>query len=256
MNIKKQIPNIITLGNLFCGVVATYCAIKSQIQEAALLICLGIVFDFFDGLTARLLKVPSDIGKELDSLADLVTSGVAPAFIAFSTLQNGLDTTGDTSALTHCFSYVVLLMPLFAALRLAKFNLDDEQHHSFRGLPTPANALVWVGVALALPNLQDAAFNEIWRMWWMPVIVTLSLALDVLMVSRLPMFSLKFNFKDMSWPTNKTRYIFLIGCVAIALAMSLTNSMFISPVFLSISLSIIWYIALSIITRKEVGSQK
>jgi len=260
MTIKKNIPNLITLGNLLCGVIATWLAIKSQIQYAAFFICLGIVFDFFDGLSARLLKVSSDMGKELDSLADLVTSGIAPAFIALAILQRGLDTAGDTGTATICLSYLVLLMPLFAAYRLAKFNLDEEQHHSFKGLPTPANALIWVGIALALPNLHDAAFSEIWRMRWIPVIVILSLVLDILMVGNLPMFSLKFNFKDMSWRTNKIRYIFLTGCAIVTILMLFADWQYdctegTKLTWLAISLSIVWYIILSIIKRKETKNQ-
>ena len=252
---KKNIPNLITLGNLLCGIIATYLAIKTKIQAAALFICLGIVFDFFDGLSARLLKVSSDIGKELDSLADLVTSGIAPAFIVFAILCAGLDKT-NAGDMASCSSYLILLMPLFAAFRLAKFNLDADQKHYFKGLPVPANALVWVGLALALPDINIPAFNEIWNMWWVPMIVVLSLVLDVLMVGNLPMFSLKFNFKNLSWETNKTRYVFLIGCAIITLLMLFadrlcTSQININMIWLAISLSILWYIAMSIITRKE-----
>jgi len=251
---KKHIPNLITLGNLLCGIIATYLAIKTQIQAAAFFICLGIVFDFFDGLSARLLKVSSDIGKELDSLADLVTSGIAPAFIAFSILQRGMDTTGDTNTATIYLSYLVMLTPLFAAYRLAKFNLDEEQHHSFKGLPTPANALIWVGIALSLPEQGQDTFQEVWMPWWTPAIVVSSLILGILMVSRLPMFSLKFNFKDLSWKTNSVQYVFLIGCAAIALLAFFLGSQYQNGCnlrWLAISLCILWYIILSAITQKS-----
>lgn len=251
---KRHIPNLITLGNLLCGTIATYLAIKTKIQAAAFFICLGIVFDFFDGLSARLLKVSSDIGKELDSLADLVTSGIAPAFIAFTILQEGINSTGDTNTATTYFSYLVMLMPLFAAYRLAKFNLDEEQHHSFKGLPTPANALIWVGIALALPELGQDTFQEVWRSWWIPTIVVSTLVLGILMVSRLPMFSLKFNFKDLSWKTNSVQYVFLIGCATIALlafCLGSSNTYGCNLRWLAVSLCILWYIILSAITQKK-----
>ena len=256
MTIKKNIPNLITLGNLLCGVLASYFAIMCHFRIAALLICLGIVLDFFDGLSARLLKVSSPLGKELDSLADLVTSGIAPAFIAFQFLE--VFVVPATSEPAHWFSFLVMLMPLFAAYRLAKFNLDEEQHHSFKGLPVPANALFWLGFAFMLPESYS-----IGGQWWTPVIIIVSIILDILMVSNLPMFSLKFNFKDLSWRTNKTRYIFLIGCAVITLTMILVEWHFneCSPIdethisWLALSLSIVWYIILSIIKRKETKSQ-
>ena len=126
--IKKQIPNLITLGNLMCGVFATGCAADGDIVSASLLICLGILFDFFDGLAARLLGVSSPLGKELDSLADVVTSGVAPAFILLSFLNGQYP-------YTDYINLLAFLIPAFAAYRLAKFNLDTRQSHSFLHQP-------------------------------------------------------------------------------------------------------------------------
>lgn len=224
--IKRQIPNLITLCNLACGVLSVYAALAldSPVQ-AALLICMGILFDFFDGLTARLLGVSSPMGKELDSLADVVTSGVAPAAILYRLTEQTFVNYG-----TEWMAVFFLLIPLFAAYRLAKFNLDTRQSHSFLGLPVPSQALVWVGVALTYDRPSAIA------------VLVVSLILNVLMVSELPLFSLKFNFKDLSWKTNSVQYIFLIVCaVIIALLRD----------WIAISAIILWYIILSAITQKK-----
>ena len=246
--IKRQIPNIITLANLLCGVLASFSAAIGDISSAALLICLGIFFDFFDGMAARLLGVASPLGKELDSLADVVTSGVAPGLILFSILSEG------GGPLVRFFSLTAFLVPLFAAYRLAKFNLDTRQSHSFLGLPTPANALIWVGLALYLVPLGSCdcelciAEGEFERNplltnnVFLTALIIISLVTDILMVSELPMFSLKVNFKDMSWKTNSIQYIFLIVCAIIIVA---------TRQWYAVSLIIIWYILLSLITRKH-----
>lgn len=228
---KKQIPNLITLANLLCGVLASFFAVKGDIQLAALFICMGIFFDFFDGLAARLLNVASPLGKELDSLADVVTSGVAPSFILMQMLWD--------NPIGRWLAYLSLLMPLFAAYRLAKFNLDTRQSHSFLGLPVPANALVWVGLAL-------------WNWWPQPnmvfalLLIGFSLFTNILMVSELPMFSLKVNFKDMSWKTNSIQYIFLMVCAIIIVT---------TRQWYAISLIILWYIFLSLITCKRHNAE-
>lgn len=228
--IRRQIPNLITLGNLLCGVIAIAAALRGDLTRASLMICLGIFLDFFDGLAARLLNVASPLGKELDSLSDVVTSGVAPGFILWNILSNGVG-----EKWPEFLPYTALLIPLFAAYRLAKFNIDSRQSHSFLGLPTPANALIWVGVALtpALP-MDELTF--------IIALIAISLVTDVLMVSELPMFSLKFNFKEMSWKSNSVQYLFFIGCAAIIVA---------SRQWYAISLIILWYIILSAITQKK-----
>jgi len=229
--VKKQIPNLITLANLLCGVLASFFAVKGDIQLAALFICMGIFFDFFDGLAARMLNVASPLGKELDSLADVVTSGVAPSFILMQMLWD--------NPVGRWLAYLSLLMPLFAAYRLAKFNLDTRQSHSFLGLPVPANALVWVGLAL-------------WNWWPQPnmvfalLLIGFSLFTNILMVSELPMFSLKVNFKDMSWKTNSIQYIFLMVCAIIIVT---------TRQWYAISLIILWYIFLSLITCKRHNAE-
>ena len=232
--VKQLIPNLITLANLLCGVLASLFAAVGHLPIAALFICLGIFFDFFDGLTARLLGVTSPLGKELDSLADVVTSGVAPGLILMAILWN--------NEIAQWIAYIALLIPLFAAYRLAKFNIDTRQSHSFLGLPTPANALIWAGLVTAFPYGETLSSSAT------IILIIISILTDILMVSDVPMFSLKFNFKDMSWKNNSTQYIFLIGCaVIVAIARD----------WYSISLIILWYILLSFIllAKKKLNAR-
>ena len=237
--IKRQIPNLITLGNLFCGVESIFAAlVQNDVTAAALWICAGIFLDFFDGMAARLLKVPSELGKQLDSLADVVTSGVAPAFIMFRLVEEPM------KALVPLWGVILimipfLLMPLFAAYRLAKFNIDTRQSHSFLGLPVPANALIWVGIALAglVANNLTLAI----------ILAVVAMFTNILMVSEMPMFSLKFNFKDMSWKSNSTQYIFLAGCILLAAV----ESIFFKPSWVVLSLIILWYIFMSLLQKKH-----
>lgn len=237
--IKRQIPNLITLGNLFCGVESIFAAlVQNDVTAAALWICAGIFLDFFDGMAARLLKVPSELGKQLDSLADVVTSGVAPAFIMFRLVEEPM------KALVPLWGVILimipfLLMPAFAAYRLAKFNIDTRQSHSFLGLPVPANALIWVGIALAglVANNLTLAI----------VLAVVAMFTNILMVSEMPMFSLKFNFKDMSWKSNSTQYIFLAGCILLAAV----ESIFFKPSWVVLSLIILWYIFMSLLQKKH-----
>lgn len=237
--IKRQIPNLITLGNLFCGVESIFAAlVQNDVMVAALWICGGIFLDFFDGMAARLLKVPSELGKQLDSLADVVTSGVAPAFIMFRLVEVPMK---ELIPLWGVILVMIpfLLMPLFSAYRLAKFNIDTRQSHSFLGLPVPANALIWVGIALAglVANSLTLAI----------VLAAIAMITNILMVSEMPMFSLKFNFKDMSWKSNSTQYIFLAGCALIVVI----EMLFFKPSWVVLSLIILWYILMSLLQKKH-----
>lgn len=232
--IKRQIPNLITLCNLMCGVESVFASLAmGDVRIAAIWICAGIFLDFFDGLTARLLKVPSDMGKQLDSLADVVTSGVAPAFLMVKLVEEPLREMLPLWAVDFLM-FPFVLMPAFAAFRLAKFNIDTRQSHSFLGLPVPSNALIWVGLALTGFVVRSPAVGI--------VMSAVALVTDILMVSEMPMFSLKFNFKDMSWRTNAIPYLFLIGC-AVLIA--------VSRQWYVLSLIILWYILLSLITQRR-----
>ena len=141
----------------------------------------------------------------------------------------------------YVLSLAAFLMPAFAAYRLANFNLDTRQSHSFLGLPAPSNALIWVGLALLSNNSTYPPYPLLDNYFYVALIV-LSLITDILMVSEIPMFSLKFNFKDLSWKTNRIQYIFLLGCVVI---IALTRQWY------AISLLILWYILLSLITQRK-----
>lgn len=233
---KKQIPNIITLCNLASGTIAAYCAATDteHLHYAALFIMLGIFFDFFDGMAARLLHVTSAMGKELDSLADLVTSGIAPGFILYAILSSGSS--------WHWVAYAALATPLLAAYRLAKFNLDERQHHgAFLGLPAPANALIWVGLAFVFSCAPVSDTTWLFEDSSLACIAAISVFTAILMITELPMFSLKFNFKDLSWKNNWVRYLFLAGCLVIIIALW----------HYSLSFIILWYIFLSIFTQKK-----
>jgi len=223
---KKHIPNSLTCCNLICGCIATGCAFYGQYQYAVLMIVIGAVFDFFDGMVARALGVSSPIGKELDSLADVVTFGVAPSAILFY-LFHEVQYPELLSNLKSFLPYTAFLMAAFSALRLAKFNLDERQHQQFIGLPTPANALFWGSLVLGEHAfLVSLKFNAVFLFLFM-------LLFCMLLVCEVPMLALKF--KNLTWADNKQRYIFLLGCLPLLL---LGTS--------SLAAIIVWYVAVSI----------
>ena len=225
-------PNLLTCCNLICGCMATGAAFHGHFMWALLMIVLGAVFDFFDGLSARFFHVSSPIGKELDSLADVVTFGVAPSAMVFQ-LFGIVQTPAWLQPLAPYLPYTAFLMAAFSALRLAKFNLDDRQQTSFIGLPTPANALFWASlIAAQLPWLASPRFNAIWLFLFM-------LAACFLLVSELPLFALKF--KNLTWADNRVRFIFLAGAVLLLLAGLLT-----SLGLTAVPLVILWYLGLAI----------
>lgn len=217
MSIRKYIPNTITSLNVACGVAATSAAFSGELRCAAALIMLGAVFDFFDGAVARLLGVSSPIGKELDSLADEVSFGLAPAAMWSSYIIWYL--TGDpTKPLwqLHGADFALAISPLilavFAALRLAKFNCDDRQTENFIGITTTASGLFAASLFWMLPDHQD-----LFREWLTPVVALVLVALfSALMVSELPMFSLKI--KHRGWQGNELRWILVaVGAVSLIL---------------------------------------
>lgn len=240
--IKKQIPNIITLSNLSCGAIAIYFAAQGSLITASLFVILGAVFDFFDGMTARLLKVQSPVGKELDSLADDVTFGVAPGFIAFRVL--GDVATGNIFWL----KFLAILIPAFSAYRLAKFNLDERQTTSFIGLATPANALVWLSIGtmheLFMKHdtgswLWSVGGVRVWQNigptvenpWFLSALVVV---LCIALVCELPLFSLKF--KNLRWNDNYPRFVFLILSAIMMLLMGIVAIPFVMMLYIFISI--------------------
>lgn len=200
-SITRHIPNMITSLNLFSGCVACVFAFTGQFTFATYFILLAAVFDFLDGFVARLLKAYSVIGKELDSLADMVSFGLAPGVMLFSFL----------SVINVYFAFVAFLIPVFSALRLAKFNVDTRQTTSFIGLPTPANALFWVFLISNIPPELILYLDPSKQYYVILISVVLIATSCYMMIAELPMFALKF--KNFSWGDNKIRYIFLALCL-------------------------------------------
>ena len=246
MNIKKHIPNLLTLGNLLCGTIATIFAVQGEFVFAALLVITGILFDFLDGFAARLLHVSGELGKQLDSLADMVTSGVVPGIIMFRLLQdenvfmndndlNSLEQFSFNLNLNDVLPFLGLLLTLGACYRLAKFNIDTRQSDSFIGLPTPAMSLF----VISLPLIQeyssiDFVQNIIANNYFL---IAVTIVLTYLMNAELPLFSLKF--KEYSVKNNVIKYLFLV--------VSLCMIIFLQ--YLSIPLIILLYVILSIFSN-------
>ncbi|OIP81777.1 MAG: CDP-diacylglycerol--serine O-phosphatidyltransferase [Porphyromonadaceae bacterium CG2_30_38_12] len=214
---KKHIPNFITSLNLLAGCMAVYYAFQADYFSSFRLVLLAAVFDFFDGFAARLLRAYSPMGKELDSLADIVSFGLVPGVIAFSLLREA----GSSIFL----SFVAFVIPIFSALRLAKFNIDERQTSSFIGLPTPANALFWIGISVSFESFLVA------HPW---LVILLAFIFSILLVAEIPMFSLKF--KNILWSENKTQFLFLAGCVLLLVLLQIN----------ALAAIVAWYIVISI----------
>lgn len=231
---KKHIPNTITCCNLISGCIATYFAFRQDYELALLFIIIGAVFDFFDGFTARLLKVSSPIGKELDSLADDITFGFAPAAIVYAMLVELATTSlpsGSLEWMTELLPFVAFLIAAFSALRLAKFNLDERQTTSFIGLPTPANALFWGGLAYSLHT--DAALMH--SPWFMLALIVGVLVSSLLLVAEIPMFALKF--KTFALRTNLLRYGFILFSAVMLLLLGIGGFPIIILVYVIVSIA-------------------
>ena len=233
--LKKHIPNTITCLNLISGCIATYFAFQSNYGMALLFIVIGAVFDFFDGMVARLLHVSSPIGKELDSLADDITFGFAPSAIVFGFLKEIGAEANSSLILQSSLPFVVFVMAAFSALRLAKFNLDERQALGFIGLPTPANALFWGSLIVGSgdwlktfigPNLSLVILAGVFISCW-------------LLVAEIPMFALKF--KTWGWKGNEIKYVFLITCVPLLILLGISG----------LAVIIAWYVVLSIVNNSQ-----
>ncbi|WP_422081103.1 CDP-alcohol phosphatidyltransferase family protein [Ulvibacterium sp.] len=233
---KRHIPNLITLLNVLCGCIATVFAVANILEMAALFVCLGIFLDFLDGLAARLLRVKSELGVQLDSLADMITSGLVPGIVMFQLLNmselGGWNMASNISwASDSDFSFLPFsgfLITLASAYRLAKFNIDENQVNSFIGLPTPANALLIISLPLILLYQNNDVLNGIILNQWF--LISLTLLSGYLLNSRIELFALKFEnwgFKD-----NALRYIFIIISLVVLITMR----------FLGIPLIIVFYV--------------
>ena len=232
--LTKHIPNTLTSCNLVSGCIAIVFALTANYTMALTFTVVGAVFDFFDGMSARLLGVSSPIGKELDSLADVVTFGVAPSSMIYTLLLT-LDKSGWNETLASAVPYVAFVMAAFSAIRLAKFNLDERQTTSFIGLPTPANALFWAALIVGSEDMLVAQSHVIL------LLIVLVFISSWLLVAEIPMFALKF--KHWGWHENRIKYVFLVSCLPILLIFGISG----------ISVIIAWYICLSIITSRKNG---
>ncbi len=206
----KHLPNFITCLNLITGTIGIYSILMGTEMKAIYFVLIGGVFDLLDGLIARVLKVNSDFGKQLDSLADLVTFGLVPSFYVLTLLQQQTE-----------YFWVALFITVFSALRLAKFNLDESQSTGFKGLPTPANAIMLTSLSFILFELTAA------------VLVGIVVLSCVLLVSRIPLLALKFE--TLRWKGNEFRWVLIFTVLGFAIVFGWTFVPFIVPLYLTIS---------------------
>ncbi|MDR1938115.1 MAG: CDP-alcohol phosphatidyltransferase family protein [Tannerellaceae bacterium] len=232
MDTRKHIPNFITCLSLVSGCMASVMAVEGRLQAAAVCILAASVFDFLDGLFARLLQAYSAMGKELDSLSDMVAFGVAPGMIVFCLLREASPALPFGVVNTY-IPFLAFVIPVFSGLRLAKFNIDERQAASFLGLPVPAHALFWSSLGYALQPLVHA--NELLFCCLLLLSVTLT---SLLLVSEIPMFSLKV--KSMAWKGNELRYLLVVCGTGFIVFFG----------FLGIAAAILLYVLLSVLTLK------
>ncbi len=241
MQIKKHIPNTITLFNLASGLLAIIAIFKGYYDEAFLFVCLGIFFDFWDGFFARKFKVSGELGLQLDSLADVVTSGVVPGLMIFKLLQDIQEDDTSIYYLTEDFfymgfvPYLGFIITLASAYRLAKFNIDTRQSDSFIGLPTPANALFIMSIPMIQFDgthewLVNALFNPF-------VLIIISFVSAYMLNAEIPLFSLKI--KDFSWNKNKLQVFFL----------AIAATLFLFLGFTALPIIILLYVVLSVVNN-------
>lgn len=251
MNLKKQVPNIITLLNLLSGSIAVIFAVQGDLVMAAIFVALGIFFDFFDGLAARMLDVKSELGLQLDSLADMITSGLVPGIVMYQLFLMALpertvpitDWGTEQDLLVWDIPVVALtglLITMASGYRLAKFNIDDRQTDSFIGLPTPANALLILSLPLILifqpyPEVVAIILNP----WFLGGLTLFS---SFMLNAEIPLFALKLN--SWSFAENKLRYFFLLYCLALLIWLQFT----------AIPVIILSYVIVSIVASR--GGEK
>ena len=240
MNIKNSIPNTITCCNLMSGCIATMFAFMGRLEMALLFIIIGAMFDFCDGLTARALGVSSPIGKELDSLADVITFGFAPAAIVYYQLSV-MDYPAALSGVMTLIPFLSFIIAAFSALRLAKFNLDTRQTTSFIGLPTPANALFWSSLIVGYAQFfENARYGFVYSL----VLVFLT---SYLLISELPMFALKFKHWGINEPENLVKYGFVAFSLSAIIVSVIVSDNIILRIESVIAIIILAYIVVSVI---------
>lgn len=245
MKVKNYIPNILTLGNLLCGTTATIYAIYEDFNSAAVFVLIGILLDFFDGFVARLLKVSADLGKQLDSLADMVTSGVVPGLIMFQLINANSEISSINNEFLLNGSLFGLVLTLGACYRLAKFNLDTRQSDSFIGLPTPAMCLFVISLPLIQENSNLHVVENLLESNYF--LIGITLLLTFLMNAEISLFSLKF--KEYSFAKNYIKYVFIIVSILMIIGLQ----------YISIPLIILLYVLVSVLQNyktKEVSLKK
>ncbi|MDO4703885.1 phosphatidylcholine/phosphatidylserine synthase [Tannerella sp.] len=243
--VGKYIPNALTCCNLIFGCVACVAGLEGHYFHAMLSIFIAVGFDFADGLAARLLKAYSSIGKDLDSLADMVSFGVAPGLMLFRFIDERMATVSLTHPLISCLFYIgALAIPVCSALRLAKFNNDTRQTTTFIGLPVPAHAIFWSSLICALLSGSGSMLSgmsmEIEPFILLTVITVVAIVTSLLLVSEVPMFSLKV--KSLAWKGNELRYLLILGAVALTVWLGITG----------IAATILLYILLSFVGMRRV----
>ncbi len=238
MNIKAQIPNLFTMLNLFCGCVALVMVAEIQFEFAFYFVCLGIFFDFFDGFFARKFNVAGPLGVQLDSLADMVTSGVVPGYAMYQLLFNVqlLSAKSYSENSIDIIPFIGFFITLGACYRLAKFNIDTRQSDSFIGLPTPANALFVMSIALIIKGIPLTELSSV--LFDRRVLIPLTFLSAYIMNAEIPLFSLKI--KDFSFAKYKLQIFFLALSVLMLLFLQI----------LAVPLIIIMYVLLSILDNQ------
>lgn len=242
----KQLPNIVTSLNLLCGCVAVLFAVSGDLVAAAVFAFLGIFFDFFDGLAARLLNAQSEIGLQFDSLADMITSGLVPGIVMVKLLERatGSELIGFSSEVTETMSWSdmqISLLPLIGLLitvasgyRLAKFNVDTRQTESFIGLPTPANTLLIISLGLiSVLQPEHWAAQLLLNPW---ILIGLTLLSCILLNANIPLFALKF--KSWDFKSNAKRYLFLVFCMVALFLLKILAIPLIIAVY--VLMSLVW----------------
>ena len=239
MTFKKHIPNSITFWNLFCGCIAITFVVQQQFEMAFYFVCLGIFLDFFDGFFARLFQVASPLGLQLDSLADMVTSGVVPGLTMFYMMLEafGLQISDPFSG-QYALAFLGFLVTMGSCYRLANFNIDTRQTDSFIGLPTPANALFILSLPLVVRHFDSFMLFELLSNYG--VLLAISIGSAYILNAEIPLFSLKV--KKLTFQDNKLTFFFL----AVSLLLLVTLQ------FLGIPLVILFYIFLSILNNKFI----
>ena len=239
LKVFKHIPNILTLSNLFCGILSILFICGNHLIIGCYFIIIGAFFDFFDGMFARILNVTSEQGKQLDSFADMVTFGIAPSILIFQLffLIEGNDFftnyNQDLSLYkSNGFAYCAFLITIFSALRLSKFNISENQKNHFIGLPTPANALFLVSLVFIYKfDVNSIFYNYLFSKY---TIVLLCLVMSFLLISNIPFINLKF--KNYNFRENKYKYVFLILSFILLLLLHFESSPFILILYLLISI--------------------